>query len=154
MYILAGYTDIFIKFMQSLDKNRVERCRLQRVSTTCCSAVYISGRCLHISPLIIVVLALDTVALPAGLPLTSGALKSSAASLTCHGFSFHLHFLLLSFGGIANTFLSVLEQSRVIHVDPFYPYWRFDDMSPSHYLNCGPDKRKLCSLTIYILSFR
>lgn len=72
VYILMRCTDIFIKFMEGEEENRAERCRLWRVHTICCSACVHFGRCLHFSPLMMVVFTLNTVALPpAALSLTS-----------------------------------------------------------------------------------
>lgn len=154
MYILVECRDIFIKCTEREEENRVDRCRLQRISTICCSA------CAYFWQ----VPSLLTLSEQWFLTWTQwlsqqtclwlpGAPKSSAASLICHIFSLYLYFLFLSFGGIASTFLSMLDQSRIIHLGPFWPYWLSDDMSPSPDLNCGPDGRKLCSLTNYWLSF-
>lgn len=141
VYILAGCANIFIKFMEKEEGHRVERYRLQKVTTTCFSA------CAHFWP----VPSWRSQQACLWLP---GAPKSWAGSLTCHVFFVHCHFLLLWFPGIASTVLPMPDQSRIIHIGPSYSYWLSDDMSPAHYLNCGPDRRKLCSLAIYTLSFR
>lgn len=147
MYILMRYTGNFIRLMEREEENRVERCRLQRVSALFCSA------CTHFWQV------------PSFLSLNNGGSHPehsgspcrsvsdfllhhllSATSLTCHIFDLSLHFLLLSFGRIASTFLSVLDQGR-IHLSPSCLYWLSDDISLPHYCNCGPHGRKPCSPT-------
>lgn len=118
IYILMRCTDIFIQYMEREEENRVERCRLQRVSTICCSA------CVHFwqAPSFL------TLNNGGSHPEHSGSSSSSVSDFLVrhHLLLSHLPYFLplpsfpTSFGRIAGTLPSILDGGR-IHLGPSHP---------------------------------